>query len=75
LQRAVAAAKTRRIHDGSAAREKAAHLFIEAPAVLGEIIRDNSMSPRHRIEAARELRQVAAVGPIDAQAGGQGIYD
>jgi hypothetical protein len=67
LQRAIVAAKTRLIHDGSAAREKAQHLFLAAPDVLGEIVNDASMSPRHRIEAVRELRQVAAVGPTDAQ--------
>jgi hypothetical protein len=62
LQRAIAAAKTRRIHDGSAAREAAQHLFLTTPAMLGEIINDTSMSPRHRIDAARELRTCAAVG-------------
>jgi hypothetical protein len=65
LQRSIAAAKTRRIHSGEAARERAQHLFLTAPTVLGEIVRDASMSPRHRIEAARELRQVAANGPTD----------
>jgi hypothetical protein len=68
LQRAIAATKTHRIHDGSAAREKAQHLFLAAPDVLGEIVNDTSASPRHRIEAVRELRQVAAAGPTDAQA-------
>jgi hypothetical protein len=67
LQRAIAAAKTCRIHDGSAAREKAQHLFLAAPDVLGGIVNDAAASPRHRIEAVRELRQVAAVGPTDAQ--------
>jgi hypothetical protein len=63
LQRAIAAAKTRRIHDGSAAREHAQHLFLAAPAVLGGIVADASASPRHRIDAVRELRACAAVGP------------
>jgi hypothetical protein len=67
LQRAIAAAKTRRIHSGDAAREKAQHLFLAAPAVLGGIVNDVGASPRHRIEAVRELRQVAAVGPTDSQ--------
>src|SRR5262249_19723548 len=67
LQRSIAAAKTRRIHDGSAAREKAQHLFLTAPDVLGGIVNDAGASPRHRIEAVRELRQVAAVGPSDSQ--------
>jgi hypothetical protein len=62
LQRAVAAMKNRRVRDGSAARERAAHLFVEAPNVLGTIMTDAAASPRHRIEAARELRQVAIPG-------------
>jgi hypothetical protein len=68
LQLAIAAAKTRRIHDGSAAREKAQHAFLAAPSILDGIMNDSSASPRHRIEAVRELRQVAAVGPTDTQA-------
>jgi hypothetical protein len=67
LQRAIAAAKTRRIHDGSAARERAQHLFLAAPAVLNTIIHDPAASPRHKVESIRELRQVAA-GPTDTQA-------
>ena len=68
LQRAIAATKERRIRSGEAAREKAAHLFLAAPNILNEIMNDNSASSRHRIEAIREMRQVAAVGPTDAQA-------
>jgi hypothetical protein len=74
LQRAIAATKTRRIHDGSAAREHAQHLFLATPAMLGGIINDTSMSPRHRIDAARELRACAAVGPeAEATAGEERI--
>jgi hypothetical protein len=74
LQRAIAAAKTRRIHDGSAAREHAQHLFLNTPTVLGEIINDVSMSPRHRVDAIRELRACAAVGAeAEATAGGERI--
>jgi hypothetical protein len=60
LQRAVGAQKERRIRSGEAAREKAAHLFVEAPAVLGDIIRDGTASPRHRVDAIRELRACAS---------------
>jgi hypothetical protein len=63
LQRAIAAAKTRRIHDGSAAREKAAHHFVQAPDVLNEIVQNSANSPRHRVDAIRELRACAQVGP------------
>src|SRR5262249_5269393 len=59
----VEATKTTRIRNGSSAREKAQHLFTETPAVLGEILRDDNASPRHRIEASREIRAVAATRP------------
>jgi hypothetical protein len=74
LQRAIAAAKVRRIHDGSAAREHAQHLFLTTPVMLGGIINDTSMSPRHRIDAARELRACAAAGAeAEATANGERI--
>jgi len=63
LVRTVDAEKVRRIRNGSSAREKAQLKFIAAPDVLGNILTDNSASPRHRIEASRELRAVASVGP------------
>jgi hypothetical protein len=66
LQRAVGREKERRIHNGDAAREKAAHLLVEAVGIVGDIARDAGSPPRSRIEAARELRQVAAVGADDA---------
>src|SRR5215472_7094296 len=66
LQQAVERAKERRIRSGEAAREKAQHLFLTAPGVLSTILHDSAASPRHRIEAARELRQTAAIGSEDA---------
>jgi hypothetical protein len=68
LQRAVGREKERRIHNGDAAREKAAHLLVEAVGVVGDIARDAGSPPRARIEASRELRQVAAAGADDAPA-------
>jgi hypothetical protein len=62
LQQAVERQKERRIRSGEAAREKAQHLFLTAPNVLSNILNDSTASPRHRIEAARELRQTAAIG-------------
>jgi hypothetical protein len=67
LQRAIAAAKTRRIHDGSAARERAQHLFLAAPAVLGGIMNDTTASARHRVDAIRELRACAGGEPEHKQ--------
>ena len=59
---AVNAEHERRIRSGVAAQESAAKLFSEAPEVLGTILRDQHASPRHRIEAARELRATANTG-------------
>jgi hypothetical protein len=62
LQQRVGAQKEKRIRDGTAAREKAAHLFLAAPDVLSTIMTDATASPRHRVDACRELRATAAVG-------------
>jgi|SRR5215831_6918605 len=58
---AVNAEHERRIRNGDAARESAAKLFAEAPSELGKILHSDA-SPRHKIEAARELRATANVG-------------
>jgi hypothetical protein len=50
----------RRERSGICARERAQKLFAETPAVLGGILHNDSASPRHRIESAREIRQIAA---------------
>jgi len=68
LIEAIEAEKIRRVRDGSAARERAQQLFATAPSVLGDILHDDAVSPRHRIESARELRQIAANGPEAAPA-------
>src|SRR5262245_53304460 len=59
---AVNAEHERRMLNGIAAQESAAKIFTEAPEVLGSILRDNKASPRHRIEASKELRATANVG-------------
>ena len=63
LLQAVRAERERRIISGDAAREGAQRAFAKAPTILGEILTDEQVSPRHRIEAARELRQVAGDKP------------
>ena len=73
LQQRVGAQKEKRIRNGEAAREKAAHLFVEAPTVLGDILRDPTNSPRHRVDAIRELRACAGVGAEDKPADGERI--
>jgi hypothetical protein len=73
LLAAVRAERERRIVNSEAAREAAKRYFAKAPTVLGDILTDNQVSPRHRIEAARELRQVAGDGPDIASAAGEKV--
>jgi hypothetical protein len=68
LVEAIEAEKAKRIRDGTTARERAQVLFAETPTVLGSILHDDDASARHRIESARELRQIAANGPEAAPA-------
>ena len=63
LLMAVRADHDRRVFDGECARETAQRHFSKAPDVLNRILTDEQVAPRHRIEAARELRQAAATGP------------
>ena len=63
---AVRAERERRVLSGAAAREAALRYFAQAPTVLSDILTDEQVSPRHRIEAARELRQVAGDRPDGA---------
>lgn len=62
LQKAVRAERDRRIASSEAAQEVAQRQFLRAPNILGEILTNQDVSPRHRIEAARELRAVATAG-------------
>src|SRR5262245_9617103 len=52
----------RRTLRGIAAQEAAAKIFMDSPTVMGEILNDKSASPRHRIEASKELRATAHPG-------------
>lgn len=63
LLHAVRAERDRRILSGDCAREAAQHHFARAPDVLNRLLTDEQVAPRHRIEAARELRQAAVNGP------------
>ena len=62
LRLRVNAEHERRMLNGTAAQESAAKIFTEAPEVLGSILRDQQASPRHRIEASKELRATARSG-------------
>jgi hypothetical protein len=56
--------RTRRIRSGVSSREKAALVHAtKAVDVLDEILSDGGNSPRHRIEASKELRATAALAP------------
>jgi hypothetical protein len=59
---AVRAKRERRILSGEAAKEAAQRFLLKAPSVLRDILGDENVAPRHRIEAARELHRVAASG-------------
>src|SRR5262249_12072025 len=59
---AVNAEHERRMLNGDAAREAAAKQFTKAPEVLGKILENERNSPKHRIDAARELRATASPG-------------
>jgi hypothetical protein len=59
LGRAIRDERERRVRNGVAAREAACGYFVKVPKVLDSIVSDQAASPRHRIEAAREIRQVA----------------
>ena len=71
LLQAVRAQREHRIINGDAAREAAQRHFAKAPTVLGNILTDEQVSPRHRIEAARELRQSVGNGPDTASKAGE----
>lgn len=60
---AVRAEHERRVLKGECAREAAQRHFAKAPDILNRILTDEQVAPRHRIDAARELRQAAAAGP------------
>jgi hypothetical protein len=59
----IEAEKVRRVRNGATARERAQKLFTTTPTVLGNILHDETKPSRHRIEAAKEIRAVAATGP------------
>jgi hypothetical protein len=71
LGRAVRDERARRARNGTAARESAARHFVKMPDVLARIAENQASNPRHVIEAAKEIRQVAA-GNSDDKGPSQG---
>ena len=68
LVRAITDEKTRRIRNGATKRERAQQLVIEAPEILGAIMRNTKNSPRHRIDAAKGLDDISGNAPEAATA-------
>ena len=62
LGRAIRAERERRLFTGVAARESACRHFVKAPGILNSIMSSEEVSPRHRIQAAQEIRTVASGG-------------
>ena len=62
LRLAISRECERRMLNNDASREAAAKEFTKAPAILGGILEDQKANPRHRIEAAKELRATAHSG-------------
>ena len=62
LRLAINAECERRTFNGDASREAAAKEFTKAPAALGKILNDPKSSPRHVVEASKELRATAHSG-------------
>jgi hypothetical protein len=65
LGRAVRDERARRVRNGTAARESAARHFVKMPTILAGIAENQASSPRHVIEAAKEIRAVAAGNSAD----------
>jgi len=55
--------KTRRIRSGATKRELAQLRVVKAPAVLDQILSDQRASPKHRIDAAKALDDLARFAP------------
>jgi hypothetical protein len=57
--RAIRNEREYRLRSGISTRELAAKSYFKAPTVLDKIMSDEQANARHRIEACREIRQVA----------------
>jgi hypothetical protein len=62
LIKAIRDERARRVRNSVAAREAAQRHFVKTPAVMDSIMSDQNANPRHRIEAAREIRATATSG-------------
>jgi hypothetical protein len=65
----VEACKLRRIRSGATKRERAQIEIIDAPPILGGIMRDPNANERHRIDSIKTLDALASTGAEAAAAG------
>jgi hypothetical protein len=65
----VEACKLRRIRTGATKRERAQIEIIDAPPILGGIMRDPNANERHRIDSIKTLDALASTGAEAAAAG------
>jgi hypothetical protein len=71
LVKAIRDERERRMRNGTAARESASRHFVRSPNVMSAIMDDTSANPRHRIEAAREIRATATSGGEESTDAGE----
>src|SRR6478609_1226878 len=65
----VEACKLRRIRTGATKRERAQIEIVDAPPILGRIMRDLNANERHRIDSIKTLDALASTGAEAAAAG------
>jgi hypothetical protein len=65
----VEACKLRRIRSGATKRERAQIEIVDAPPILGGIMRDPNANERHRIDSIKALDALASTGAEAAAAG------
>jgi hypothetical protein len=65
----VEACKLRRIRSGATKRERAQIEIVDAPPILGGIMRDPNANERHRIDSIKTLDALASTGAEAAAAG------
>jgi hypothetical protein len=65
----VEACKLRRIRTGATKRERAQIEIVDAPPILGGIMRDPNANERHRIDSIKALDALASTGAEAAAAG------
>jgi hypothetical protein len=65
----VEAAKLRRLRNGATKRERAQLEVVDAPPILGKIMRDPGSNARHVIDSVKTLDTLAANGAEAAAAG------